>query len=144
MGKDKTEENVVKKTDDENNIFFKKRSVLMNKVLHAYNTGGGGTYDELMAITKALRYRKENLSEEVSFRRLLNELFFIEQTNKKGLSKQYKQLLNELIKEYGRPEPLDSNLVEKEMSKNQKVKKVNILVGICFILLLILIFAFLR
>jgi hypothetical protein len=141
---DKAEENQNKQNNDENNIFFKKRSVLMNKVLHAYNTGGGGTYDELMAITKALRYKKENLSEDASFKRLLKELYFIEQTNKRGLSKQYKELLTELIKEYGNPEPLDSNLVEKEMSKNQKRIKGNILVGICFALLLILIFAFLR
>lgn len=33
--------NIMMKIEDENNLFFKKRSELMNKVLHTYNTGNG-------------------------------------------------------------------------------------------------------
>lgn len=136
--------NIIVKNEDEKNIFFKKRSIIMNKVLHAYNTGSGGSYDELIAITKALRYKKENLSEKEAFEGLRNTFYFIDQTNKRGVSKQYKELLTELIKEYGEPESLDSELVKREMKKNQKIKWSNIIIGLIFALFLILIFIFLR
>lgn len=136
--------NIIVKNEDEKNIFFKKRSKIMNKVLHAYNTGSGGSYDELIAITKALRYKKENLSEKEAFEGLRNTFYFIDQTNKRGGSKQYKELLTELIKEYGEPESLDSELVKREMKKNQKIKWSNIIIGLIFALFLILIFIFLR
>lgn len=136
--------NIIVKNEDEKNIFFKKRSIIMNKVLHAYNTGSGGSYDELIAITKALRYKKENLSEKEAFEGLRNTFYFIDQTNKRGVSKQYKELLTELIKEYGEPESLDSELVKREMKKNQKIKWSNIIIGTLFVVLLLSIFIFLR
>lgn len=136
--------NIIVKNEDEKNIFFKKRSIIMNKVLHAYNTGSGGSYDELIAITKALRYKKENLSEKEAFEGLRNTFYFIDQTNKRGVSKQYKELLTELIKECGEPESLDSELVKREMKKNQQIKWSNIIIGLIFALFLILIFIFLR
>lgn len=144
MAKYKSEEKLFKQNEDDKNLFFKKRSELMNKVLHTYNTGNGGTYDELMAITKALRYKKENLSEEESFRRFLKELQFIRETNKRGLSKQFEELYVELIKTYGKPESLDSELIKKQTQKNQNIKWSNIIIGLLFAIVLILIFLFLR
>lgn len=130
--------------ENSNNLFFEKRSSIFNKVAHAYNTGSDGAYDELMAITKALRYKKEHISEEESFRRLLEEFNFIEQTTPKGLTWKNKELYEELIKEYGKPKEIEPEFLEKNYKKNLKIHWGNIILGGIFVVLLLVIFFFLR
>lgn len=132
------------KKEDSGNLFFKKRSDIYNKVIHANNTGSGGEYDELMAVTKALRLRDEGVPEDKVFKRLLEDFDFIENTTVKGLSWQYKELYEELIKEYGKPKSLDPDLVSKTYNKNKKIHWLNLIIGTVFVVALILIFTFLR
>lgn len=103
----------------------------------------GAHYEEMEKLAKAMNKIDDDNFDEVA-RALLNDLNYIKLTHSKGLSRGFIPLYEELKEIYGEPDSLETSVISKAYNKNQKLKWSNIIIGLFFTLLLVLIFLFLR
>lgn len=103
----------------------------------------GAHYEEMEKLAKAMNKINDDNFDEIA-RTLLNDLNFIKLTHSKGLSKGFRPLFEELKEIYGEPDSLETSIISNAYNKNQKLKWSNIIIGLIFALLLVLIFIFLR